>query len=294
MVGSVASVDVLSESVVCSDGAVIGSVSSVDVLSERVVCSDEAAVGSVTSADVLSEGVECSDGAVVGSVTSVDVPSESVVFSDGAVVGSVASDVGPSADVACSDGASVGSVDTVDVPCADEERSDGCKDSLNASAACLFGPQYKIRSFWASSSADSKGAISETSGSGMIQGVHCLSKREGTDASAGGRQNVLVCGVAAVVVEATNLQVDMVYGKGDDAESGGSRGRCQAATRQDETSIDVPSEDVESSNGAVVGSVTSVDVPSADEERSDGRNDSLNASAAYLFGPQYEVRSFGR
>ena len=118
------------------------------------------------------------------------------------MVGSVASDVGPSADVACNDGVVLGSVDTVDVPCADEERSDGCKDSLNASAACLFGPQYKIRSFWASSSADSKGAISETSGSGMIQGVHCLSKREGTDASAGGRQNVLVCGVAAVVVEA--------------------------------------------------------------------------------------------
>jgi len=83
------------------------------------------------------------------------------------------------------------------------------------------------------------------------------------DASVEGQQNVLVHGVAAVVVEATSLQVGMVHGKGDDAESGASRGRCQAATRQDETnetSIDVPSEAVESSDGAVVGSTTSVDV----------------------------------
>ena len=87
-----------------------------------------------------------------------------------------------------------------------------------------------------------------------------MSKREGTDASVEGRQNILVHGVAAVVVEATSLQVDMVHGKGDDAESGASRRRCQAATRQDETNetnIDEPSEDVENSNGAVVGSVTS-------------------------------------
>ena len=65
----------------------------------------------------------------------------------------------------------------------------------------------------------------------------------------------------------------MVHGKGDDAESGGSRGRCQAETRQDETnefSIDVPSDDVKSSNGAAVGSVPSVDVPSADVACSDG------------------------
>jgi len=124
-----------------------------------------------------------------------------------------------------------------------------------------------------SGSADSRGVISETSGSGIIQGVHCLSKRKGTDASVEGRQNVLVHGVAAVVVEATSLQVNMVHGKGDDAESGGSRGRCQAAARQDETnetSIDVPSADVACSDGAVVGSVTSVVGPSEGVECSDG------------------------
>jgi hypothetical protein len=36
------------------------------------------------------------------------------------------------------------------------------------------------------------------------------------------------------------------------------------------SSVDVPSADVKSSNGAVVGSVSSVDVPSADVECSDG------------------------
>ena len=92
-------------------------------------------------------------------------------------------------------------------------------------------------------------------------------------------------GFAAVVVEATILQVDMVHGKGDDAESGASRGRCQTATRQDETdensiddanfagsvaSADVPSEGVQCSDGAVVSSVASADVPSDGVECSNG------------------------
>ena len=90
---------------------------------------------------------------------------------------------------------------------------------------------------------------------------------------------VLVHEVAAGVGEATSLQADMVHGKGEDAESGASRGRYQTATRQDKTDEDSTGgasvagfvvsvgRRVECSQGAVVGSVASLDVVDAPSHR---------------------------
>ena len=204
----------------------------------------------------------CVIGAVVGSVGSVDVvdaPSQRVECGEGAVVGSV------------------GSVDVVDVPSQRVESSEGDLCWLSKSAACIYGRQDPVLSFWASSSTDSFDEISGTSSSAMSQGVLRFSNRAGMGVEC--RQDVLVHEVAAGVGDATSLQADMVHGKGEDAESGASRGRYQTATRQDKTDEDSTGgasvagfvvsvgRRVECSQGAVVGSVASLDVVDAPSHR---------------------------
>jgi len=240
----------------------------VDVPSQRAESGEGAVVGSVGTVAVVdapSQRVECGEGAVVGSVGSVDVvdaPSQRVECGEGAVVGSV------------------GSVDVVDVPSQRVESSEGDLCWLSKSAACIYGRQDPVLSFWASSSTDSFDEISGTSSSAMSQGVLRFSNRAGMGVEC--RQDVLVHEVAAGVGDATSLQADMVHGKGEDAEPGASRGRYQTATRQDKTdedstgdasvagsvvSVDVARQRVECGEGAVVGSVGPVDVVDAPSQR---------------------------
>ena len=146
----------------------------------------------------------------------------------------------------------MGSVDVVDVPSQRVESSEGDLCWLSKSAACIYGRLVPVMRFWAFSSTDSFDEISGTSRSAMSQGVLRFSSR--ADVGVECRQDVLVHEVAAGVGDATSLQADMVHGKGEDAESGASRGRYQTATRQDKTDED------STGDASVAGSVGSVDV----------------------------------
>ena len=178
------------------------------------------------------------------------------------------------------DASVAGSVVSVDVPSQRVESREGDLCWLSKSAACIYGRQDPVLSFWASSSTDSFDEISGTSSSAMSQGVLRFSNRAGMGVEC--RQDVLVHEVAAGVGEATSLRADMVHGKGEDAEPGASRGRYQTATRQDKTdedstgdasvagsvvSVDVARQRVECGEGAVVGSVGSVDVVDVPSQR---------------------------
>jgi len=168
-------VDAPSQRVECGEGEVVGSVGSVDVVdvpSQRVECGEGEEVDSEGSVDVVdapSQRVECGEGAVVGSVGSVDVvdvPSQRVECSEGAVVGSVGSVDVPSQRAECREG-----------HLSRVECSLGDLCWLSKSAACFYGRQEPVLSFWASSSTDSFDEISGTSSSAMSQGVLRLSNR---------------------------------------------------------------------------------------------------------------------
>ena len=83
----------------------------------------------------------------------------------------------PSQRVECGEGAVVGSVGSADVPSQRVENSEGDLCWLSLSAACIYGRQDPVLSFWASSSTDSFDEISGTSSSAMSQGVLRFSNR---------------------------------------------------------------------------------------------------------------------
>ena len=88
---------VIEEFPLCGGGSTYRIKGSVDVPSQRLECSEGAVVGSVGSVDVVdapSQRAECREGALVGSVGSVDVidvPSQRADCGERALVGSVGS-----------------------------------------------------------------------------------------------------------------------------------------------------------------------------------------------------------